>query len=113
MGVEEDLQREADFAGGLVLERLEDFDELVPLQDILLPLWVVHADPFGSIELLEQIPKEKSDTPEDLHDFVLDLDDLIMAVLINGLVSLDDLVELLVEFISPDFGRLRIQHDLA
>lgn len=38
MCVEEDLQREADFAGGLVLERLEDRDELVPLQDIILPL---------------------------------------------------------------------------
>ena len=113
MGVEEDLQREADFAGGLVLERLEDRDELVPLQDIFLPLWIVPMNPFGSIELLEQFPKEHSDSPEGLHDSRLDLDDRLMAVLINGLVSLDDLVEVRVECSTPDFGGSSMQHGWA
>lgn len=71
------------------------------------------VDTFGSIELLDQFPKELSDTPEDLHDFLLDLDDRLMAVLTKGLVFLDDLVDLMMEYSTPDFGRLSIQHGWA
>ena len=71
------------------------------------------VDTFGSIELLDQFPKELSDTPEDRHDFLLDLDDRLMAVLINGLVALDYLVDLIKQCSTPDFGRLSIQHGWA